>query len=171
MKTPPSIAVSACLLGEKVRYDGADKKMDSVLALASEFDLVALCPEVAIGLGIPRPTIGLFLINDQIHIRRHDDPGFDVTEQLHAYGQHQASQHYCGLILKARSPSCGIDDALILDAQGQPVGRGQGGFVKGLLSERSKLPMINEEQLGNAAMRQAFIKSVLAYAETLGKTP
>lgn len=171
MKTRPNIAVSACLLGEKVRYDGTHKKTDSVLALASDFNLVKLCPEVAIGLGIPRPTIGLFLINDEIHIRRHDDPDFDVTEQLHAYGQQQASQNYCGLILKARSPSCGIDDALILDTQGQPVGTSQGGFVKGLLSKQSKLPLINEEQLGNAAMRQAFIESVHAYAETLGKTP
>jgi len=170
MKARPNIAVSACLLGEKVRYDGEHKRADWVISLASDFELVALCPEVAIGLGIPRPTIGLFLVDGKIRIRRHDDSSVDVSEKLAEFGRLQASLGFSGFVLKARSPSCGIDDAVLLDAQGTMMGTTQGGFVKGLLSARPHIPLINEEQLRDKAMRQAFIESVHAYTETLGTT-
>lgn len=171
MKARPSIAVSACLLGEKVRYDGEHKLTDWVVSLASDFTLVTLCPEVAIGLGIPRPTIGLFMIDGQIRIHRHDDPAFDVSDKLGAFGRLQTEQEFCGYVLKARSPSCGIDDAALLDVQGNIMGTAPGGFVTGLLSELPGIPLINEEQLRDESMRQAFIESVHAYAEKLGNAP
>lgn len=171
MTARPSIAVSACLLGEKVRYDGEHKLTDWVVSLESDFRLIALCPEVAIGLGIPRPTIGLFLIDGKIRIRRHDDPSFDISGKLNQYGRLQAGQGFCGYVLKARSPSCAIDDAALLDERGNMLGTAQGGFVTGLVSELPAIPLINEEQLRDDSMRQAFIESVHAYARTLGNTP
>lgn len=171
MKARPSIAVSACLLGEKVRYDGEHKLTDWVVSLASDFRLVALCPEVAIGLGIPRPTMGLFLIDGKVRIRRHDDPAFDISEKLEGFGRLQADQGFCGYVLKVRSPSCGIDDAALLDAQGNMLGTAPGGFVTGLVSVLPGVPLINEEQLRDESMRQTFIESVYAYAETMGNAP
>jgi uncharacterized protein YbbK (DUF523 family) len=165
MKARPRLAVSACLLGEKVRYDGQDKRSPWVLSLASDFELVGICPETAIGLGIPRPTIGLYKVDGSIHIRRHDNPSVDVTRSLYEFGRHQASLGYSGFVLKARSPSCGIDDAELRDWRGNIIGRGQGGFVHGLLSTLGKVPVINEEQLQDEAQRQAFIASVLACAK------
>lgn len=165
MKTRPRIAVSACLLGEKVRYDGQDKYTPWVLSLAGEFELVGICPETAIGLGIPRPTIGLYEADGRIRIRRHDDPSFDVTQKLYDYGCRQAGEGFYGFVLKARSPSCGIDDAELRDRYGNIIGRGQGGFVRGLLPTLGGVPVINEEQLQDEARRLAFIASVQACAK------
>ncbi|MFV1960129.1 MAG: DUF523 domain-containing protein, partial [Planctomycetota bacterium] len=58
--TRPRIGISACLLGERVRHDGAHRRQgDLVAALASRVTWVAVCPEAAIGLGVPRPPIRL----------------------------------------------------------------------------------------------------------------
>jgi len=165
MKARPRLAVSACLLGDKVRYDGQDKRSPWVLSLAREFELVGICPETAIGLGIPRPTIGLYEVEGSIRIRQNDDPVADVTQSLYEYGCRQAREVYCGYVLKARSPSCGIDDAELRDWRGNIIGRGQGGFVHGLLSILGNVPVINEEQLQSEAERQAFIASVIACAK------
>ena len=54
------IAISACLLGREVRYNGGHKESRLCShTLAQHFDFVPLCPEVAIGLGIPREPIRL----------------------------------------------------------------------------------------------------------------
>jgi uncharacterized protein YbbK (DUF523 family) len=165
MKARPRVAVSACLLGDKVRYDGQHKRTPWVLSLASDFELVGICPETAIGLGIPRPTIGLYEVDGRISIRQHDDPTFDVTHALYDYGCRQARVGYCGFVLKARSPSCGIDDAELHDSQGHIIGRGQGGFVHGLQLELGNIPVINEEQLQDESRRLAFFASVRACAQ------
>jgi uncharacterized protein YbbK (DUF523 family) len=165
MKTRPRLAVSACLLGEKVRYDGEDKRTEWVLSLGTDFDLVGVCPETAIGLGVPRPTIGLYLVDGAERIRQNDDPSCDVTQDLYDYGSRQAAEGFSGFVLKARSPSCAIDDAELRDHRGLIIGRGQGGFVRGLLSVQSGIPVINEEQLHDATRRRAFIASVHAYAK------
>lgn len=171
MKARPTLAVSACLLGEKVRYDGQDKRTPWVLSLASDFELVGICPETAIGLGIPRPTIGLYEDNGRVRIRQHDDPTFDVTQALYDYGFRQAREGYCGFVLKARSPSCAIDDAELRDSGGHIIGRGQGGFVNGLLSKLGGVPVINEEQLHDESLRRAFIALVRACAQQRENLP
>ena len=59
-RLPIRIAVSGCLLGEEVRYDGGHRRSETVAgALGEAFELVSECPEVGIGLGVPRPKIRL----------------------------------------------------------------------------------------------------------------
>jgi uncharacterized protein YbbK (DUF523 family) len=126
--------------------------------------MVPLCPEVAIGLGVPRPTIGVYQTANGLRIHRNDDPDFDVTEDLVAYGRIQADQFLCGFILKSRSPSCGIEDTPIMDTHGKIVTQGAGGFVIGLRGTDPELPMISDEQLLDDNDRNHFLEQVLAYA-------
>ena len=74
----PRLGISACLMGERVRYDGGHKGLGPACALLGEqFELVPVCPEVAIGLGIPRPPLQLVETAGAVRVRGVDDPEFD----------------------------------------------------------------------------------------------
>ncbi len=100
-----SIGISSCLMGEEVRFDGGHK-LDNYITgtLADYFDFIPVCPEVAIGLPIPRPPIRLVRQDDGIHVVGVKDPSVDVTDKLHAYGRKIARQlsGISGFILKTR---------------------------------------------------------------------
>ncbi|MDX1335900.1 MAG: 2-thiouracil desulfurase family protein [Gammaproteobacteria bacterium] len=162
------IAVSACLAGEKVRYDGADRFTTAVAELESHFELIPICPEVGIGLGVPRQTIGLYHHEGTTRIRQHEQPYLDVTDDLVEFGLCQAGQFLAGLVVKARSPSCGINDAEIRNEAGDVIGSGEGGFIQGIRTASQGIPMINEEDIQQAEKRQAFIEAVQAYASLQG---
>jgi len=82
------VGISRCLLGEPVRYDGGHRYNGYINKILGKcFEFVAVCPEVVIGLGTPRPP--LLLVGDA-HAPRAvgvDDPGFDVTERLDEYAR------------------------------------------------------------------------------------
>ena len=99
------ILVSACLLGEPCRYDGASKPCSAVLALKERYDLIPICPEVMGGL--PTPRIPSEVMGE--HVIMHD--GRDVTENYRRGAEEAlriAVENGCTLaILKEKSPSCG----------------------------------------------------------------
>ena len=100
------ILVSACLLGEKCRYDGKDNAADYLKTLNEHFDLVPFCPEVVGGLPTPRPRSeikGSQVVNEH---------GKLVTREFER-GAYKALEvcSYLGItkaILKEDSPSCGV---------------------------------------------------------------
>ena len=49
------VAISHCLLGAPVRYDGGSKPVSEVMELAAKVEVVRVCPETAAGLPVPRP--------------------------------------------------------------------------------------------------------------------
>ncbi len=156
----PRIGVSACLLGETVRYDGGHKRSEAVLALEPEFELIPLCPEFTIGLGIPRPPLGLFATETGTRVRRLEDMRVDVTEDLREFGHMTAWKELDGYVLKARSPSCAPEDAPLLDADGETVGHSAGLFALAIREEDAEAPMISEEALADEEARQAFLEAV-----------
>jgi uncharacterized protein YbbK (DUF523 family) len=106
----PLLAVSACLVGCRCRYDGRTKRSAVVLALAQHFALVPFCPELEAGLGVPRPAMrfrtrpgGVRLLTDE---------NLDVTERMReASDRLVAAMLAAGIkaaICKERSPSCGV---------------------------------------------------------------
>jgi uncharacterized protein YbbK (DUF523 family) len=106
----PKIAISACLLGAEVRFNGGHKESRLCSqALSEHFDFVPLCPEVAIGLGIPRQPIRLIGNPQQPLAVGSVDSALDVTGPLHDYGVDMAAEHtdICGYIFMQKSPSCG----------------------------------------------------------------
>ena len=81
------IGISACLIGEKVRFDASNKPSHFCIKEFSEHvSYKSFCPEVAVGLPIPRPTIRQIKRDDVIHVSQKDGSG-DVTEALKAYGK------------------------------------------------------------------------------------
>ena len=100
-----NILISACLLGHPCRYDGRSKPCGKVMALAEEYNLIPICPEV-LG-GLPTPRVPSEIVGDRVLMR----DGRDVTENYRRGAERAleiAAENGCTVaILKSRSPSCG----------------------------------------------------------------
>ncbi len=151
------ILVSACLLGQKVRYDGSDKDQGSALLneLIAQDRVVTICPEVAGGLGVPRLAAeiqtgtGGDVLNEQARV--FDSAGQNVTAEFVSGAQQAlalAQQHNVrAAILKARSPSCG--NAQVYDGTfGKRLIDGSG--VTAALLERHGIKVFNEDEIAAA---------------------
>ncbi len=153
-------------MGEPVRYDGGDKFNPQLIArLRQHFTLVAICPEIAIGLGVPRPPIQL--VQDVAGVRACgvQDPLHDVTDLLASYGHDVAvsQPELCGYVLKVRSPSCGLESTPLFDINGHQIGTTNGVYTSAILNTLKALPMADEEQLRVDASFGEFVKKVTDY--------
>jgi len=164
------IGISACLLGEKVRYDGGHKLQNYITdTLGKFFSFNSFCPEMAIGLGAPRETIRLIQKEEGIRCVGTKTEALDVTEKLLYSAQEQASWHndLCGYILKKGSPSCGMERVKLYGLNqndpNQPQMKGVGLYAKVLQKNFPYLPIEEEGRLGDACLRENFIKRVYAY--------
>ncbi len=160
------IGVSSCLAGNRVRYDGKHK-MDYFLTgtLGQFVDLRAYCPEVAIGLGIPRPPIQLRGDVDHPRVKGIADPSLDVTEPLWDYGHHVATKEadLDAYIFKAGSPSCGISGVKLVGKNGHVERIGQGVFAASMGKALPNLPVAEESDLGDAIGLEKFVQRAVAY--------
>jgi len=137
------VAISSCLLGEEVRYDGGHKHNGYITGtLARYFEMIPFCPEVAIGLGVPRPPIRLMNKGGEVRVVGVDDPALDVTDGLVAYGQTVAGRlnDVSGYIFKRGSPSCGMERVRIYPEKGMPVDSGAGLYAQTLMRALPLLP-------------------------------
>jgi len=160
----PRIGVSACLLGERVRYDGEHKR-DAFICdtLNAVFELVPVCPEVAVGMGVPRPPVRLTGDPARPRAVGVDDSDLDVTAVLTAYGRRMALEldDIDGYIFKARSPSCGTTRVKVI-AEGRARGQGTGLYAREIMARQPLLP-VTEEESGDAMARDNFIERVFAH--------
>lgn len=163
-QTLPKIGVSACLLGHQVRYDGGHKRDAFIVGPLSKYlDYIPLCPETAIGLGIPRPTIRLMGEIERPRLVGSRDPTLDVTEKMERYARHQAGElaDLCGFILKKGSPSCGMERVKVFSSDGTRAERkGSGLFARILIQQQPLLPVEEEGRLNDALLRENFINRV-----------
>jgi uncharacterized protein YbgA (DUF1722 family)/uncharacterized protein YbbK (DUF523 family) len=163
----PLVAVSACLLGDPVRHDGGHKR-DRFLTdvLADYFRFQRICPEAAIGMGVPRPAIRLVGDPERPRALGRNDPGLDVTQRLEEYARNEADSlsHLSGFILKKDSPSCGMQRVKVYPERGGPASRsGQGIFARILMEQHPLLPVEEEGRLNDAVLRENFINRVYVY--------
>lgn len=159
------IAISSCLLGEKVRFDG-NHKHDHYISgtLGRIFQFVPYCPEVAIGLGIPREPIRLEgdpRAPRAVGVR---DKSMDVTIALEEYGRKVVnnSQEISGFIFKSRSPSCGMERVKVYQTHGLPH-QGSGIFAATVMQGLPLLPTEEEGRLGDPALRENFLERVFTF--------
>jgi len=147
------VGISACLLGERVRWDGGHKR-DAFLTdvLGKHVEWVAVCPEVELGLGVPRPPIDLVDADGGTRLVV-STSGEDLTERMQAYAAWRAkglaSLDLDGYVLKSKSPSCGQDRGL---------------FARALADAMPQLPMEEESRLARASVREHFAERLLAAA-------
>jgi uncharacterized protein YbbK (DUF523 family) len=174
----PRVGISRCLLGEDVRYDGSNKRSAVVLALGSEVEWVPVCPEVEVGMGVPREPIRLVAAPTGIPsggervLLLGVESGADWTERMRAWAATRvaelAGEHLSGFVLKARSPSCGPDAVLVVH-QTIPAmastSTGRGLFAEALAEALPDLPLIDEESLQDPHAREEFMRRVRAVAD------
>ena len=160
------IGISSCLLGQSVRYDGGHRHNETIVAtFGKDFDLVPFCPEMAIGLGVPRAPIRLVQDTHGTRACGIADPALDVTDRLAAYAEKVAAElcNVSGYIFKAGSPSCGMQDVPVFGAEGVPVAAGAGIYAATLMALLPGLPVEDEGRLTDPVIRENFIERVLVY--------
>lgn len=173
------VGVSACLLGQPVRYDGGDKYLHATAMLQAELTLIPICPEVGAGLAVPRPPVRL--VNTGGGMPRalgRDDATLDVTEALYKFARGALSdartQRLCGYIWKSKSPSCGMGSTPVIDAQGHAAGRSSGIQAAHFLRDLPWLSYCEETELAGVASIARFIlrcRLVFDLTEALGNSP
>jgi len=161
---PIRIGISSCLLGQKVRFDGGHKR-DRYLTdvLGQWLAWVPACPELEIGLGVPRPTIRL---EKGIPEPRLIEPkgGLDLTDKMRFYAEEKVKElrklELDGFILKKGSPSCGMERVRVYGKGGVPTRDGVGVFARVLMERCPNLPVEEEGRLNDSVLRERFIAHV-----------
>jgi len=162
----PLVGISSCLLGQQVRFDGGHKKDGWITGpLAAYFDYLPVCPEVGIGLGVPRPTIQLVGDPERPRAVGSKDRSLDVTEQLAAFGVAQTLRFegLSGYILKSKSPSCGMARVPVTSPKGMPAKVGVGIYARVLMERLPLLPVEEEGRLNDPVLRENFVTRVYVY--------
>ncbi len=159
----PRIVLSRCFC-EPVRYDGKKIYNPFIEKLKKYVDITTVCPEVDIGLGVPRNKI--FLIKKQdyrIYYR-----GKDITESIIDFSKSFISRigDIDGFLLKSKSPSCGVVGAKTYsnpDGTGF-LGRRQGVFARIIKKHFPYLPVEDELKLENLYLRYSFLTRIFLYS-------
>jgi uncharacterized protein YbgA (DUF1722 family)/uncharacterized protein YbbK (DUF523 family) len=165
----PQVAVSSCLLGNPVRYDGNHTRCNWLVDKLGRFvDFIPLCPEVAIGLGVPRNPVQLTGDPAEPRVRGVVEPELDVTDALRAQGRKVAGSldQVAGYVFKNRSPSCGLFRVKVRTPAGV-VRRGRGVYAAAILAACPQLPAEEEGRLNDAVLRENFVSRLYAYQRWL----
>ena len=162
-----SFGVSACLLGELVRYDGGHKRYPPVAdLLARHAKLVPVCPEAESGLGVPRPTIQLVQLAGEVRMIQ-GGRGIDCTEAFKKFSkiglERLLSARICGFIAKSSSPSCALDDVPVYTSTGGTSGVQAGLFTAALKGRQPALPIETEKSLEDPFTWNTFVTQSTTY--------
>jgi uncharacterized protein YbgA (DUF1722 family)/uncharacterized protein YbbK (DUF523 family) len=158
------LGISACLLGEQVRYDGGHK-WDRFLTdtLGKYVEFVPVCPEVECGLGIPREA--MHLVGDPhsprlVTVRS----GADHTARMLNWAQKRVveleQEELCGFVFKSDSPSSGMERVKVYGVSGTPVKKGVGLFARAFMEHFPLLPVEDEGRLHDPTLRENFIEAI-----------
>lgn len=162
-KKTPKVAISRCLVGDPVRYDGRSKYYPKLInQLESVFILIPICPEVEIGLTTPRPPIHIVEIESQLRVVVIEALHRDLTDSLRELAIEKRPADIDGFILKARSPSCGLKTTPHLLENGRVV-YDAGIYAAALRKANPELPMIEAEELESPQSLEKFIHEVMQY--------
>lgn len=170
------IGVSACLLGQPVRFDGSHKHDRYLTDTLGEYlEFVPVCPEVEAGFPIPRETFRL--VGDP------ENPRFmttrtqvDHTERMAVWAEKRVreleKENLCGFIFKSDSPSSGLERVKIYNAKGMAEKKGVGMFARAFTWHFPLLPVEEEGRLNDAKIRETFIEQIFTlkrWRETLSE--
>lgn len=163
------LGVSSCLLGNFCRYDGAHSKDDFVVNILQKyFDFVPYCPEKMV-FGTPRESIRLVEIDEQIKVITNSSKK-DVSKELEDISIYCSEQikndDLCGIILKSKSPTCGIERVKVYqDKSSINEKKGVGLFAHEIKKRYPYLPMEEEGRLQDPWLRENFLMQIFAYEE------
>ena len=166
-KTEIKIGVSMCLLGENVRYDGGHKHDRYITDILGQFfKFVPVCPEVEVGMGVPREPVHLEGTASNTRMVG-NKTAEDWTARMVAFREKRLKQlakyKLSGYILKKDSPSCGMERVKLYNEKSQAERKGRGLWGGALQDIYPLLPAEEEGRLNDAALRENFIVRVFAY--------
>ena len=166
------LGVSSCLLGEPVRFDGGHKHDRFLTDVLSRYvEWVPVCPEVEIGLGVPRDTLRL-VGTPQTPRLVQEKTGEDLTARMRRHSHERvralAELELDGYVLKRASPTCGLFRVRVYRDNGVPAADGRGFFADALITALPALPVEEEGRLQDPAIRENFIERVFVAARWRG---
>ena len=155
----PKIVISKCLGFAYCRYNGLTINSDVVSALKNYVEFLPVCPEVEIGLGIPRDPIRIVSDDEGLKLMQ-PSINLDVTEKMNKFAESHLNslKEIDGFILKHRSPSCGISDVKVFPGLDKvsPIKKKSGFFGAMVLELYSNIPIEDEGRLTNFRIREHF---------------
>jgi uncharacterized protein YbbK (DUF523 family) len=157
---PLRLGVSACLLGEAVRFDGGHKRDFFLVKTLGRFvEWVSVCPELESGLGVPRESMRLVQMHREIRLVTGKTAN-DHTDTVGRYTvrrlEELAEQDLCGFVLKKDSPTCGLERVRVYTGSGVPTRDGRGLFAAALVARFPTLPVEEEGRLVDPRLRGNF---------------
>jgi len=162
--TRPRLGISACLLGQPVRYDGGHKWDRFLTDTVGRFvEWVPVCPEAECGLPVPRESMHLEgdpenprLISSRTRV--------DHTDRMLAWARKRLAElerdDLCGFIFKANSPSCGVSRVRVCDVDGRERKVGCGLFARAFMDRFLLVPVEDDGRLHDVQVRENFIENV-----------
>ncbi|OAN11546.1 hypothetical protein A3K86_21710 [Photobacterium jeanii] len=173
------VGVSACVMGQKVRFDGGHKRNLFVEEqLVEYFDFQPICPEVGIGLPVPRPTIRLLQRSDgEERLVATKDITKDYTDEMIIFSDKKISglDNLCGYVVCAKSPTCGMERVKLYIENGNTVPGGSAGvYTRRLMETMPWLPVEEDGRLQDPFLRENFVFRVFTlndFYQTMGGEP
>lgn len=167
LATTINVGLSACLAGQEVRFNGGHTRSKLCMEqLQNYFNFKTYCPELAAGLGVPRPAMRLQGDPESPRLICSDNPQTDLTDQF-IKGVSPALPGFSeldGYILMKNSPSCGMERVKVYNHNGQPqMQRTEGLFTGMLRAHYPQLPIEEEGRLNDDHLRENFILRVYAH--------
>jgi uncharacterized protein YbgA (DUF1722 family)/uncharacterized protein YbbK (DUF523 family) len=163
----PRVGISACLLGHQVRFDGGHKREQFLTEVLGRFvDWIPVCPEVEVGMGVPRETVRLVgtPANSQMIAEKSAKNWTAAMARFAAKRVRElAGYDLSGYVVKKDSPSCGMERVKVFTSRNTPVRQGRGLFAAALFQHLPLLPVEEEGRLNDLALRENFIERVFAY--------
>ena len=161
----PKIVVSECLYGTKCRYDSQGYNDKVIQSLKDYVDIQTVCPELAIGLSIPREPIRIEMNKENEEYRLIDyNSKNDYTNQMTEFSEEfiNGLDDIDGFILKSRSPTCGLKDAKVYYRGNKCSIRSNenGFFSQKIIDKYDYLPIENEGRLKNYNIRDNFFTRI-----------
>lgn len=169
MEDKPRVGVSACIIGELVRYTGTHAQDEMLMRdLAPHVDLIPMCPEVEAGLGAPRESLHLEGAPAAPRLVARGS-GLDQTPRLRAWSRARARAiddlRLDGFVLKKGSPSCGMERVRVYrKPDTRPTYDGIGVFARELMARFPTLAVEEEGRLHDAGLREHFVTRIFASA-------
>ncbi len=163
----PLVGISACLLGQRVRYDGGHKLQSKILKyFHHKVRWVAICPETECGMDTPREPMHLQDDGDNPSLVA-CDTGRDLTwvfkKWLCAKLKDHSLENLSGMLLKSKSPSCAIHDVPVYTDvnEGTVLVRGAGLFARAFMKEYQHVPVVDETELDTVEAMDEFYGRIL----------
>ncbi|MGD1504209.1 YbgA family protein [Vibrio harveyi] len=178
MESSIKVGISSCVLGERVRFDSGHKISNFVTKeLDGYFSFLPVCPEVGVGMSVPRPTIRLVSNEERIALVETKNPENDHTDNMLAYSENKVNElegeELCGYIVCAKSPTCGMERVKVY-SKNSAAKEGIGLYTRTLMEKMPWLPVEEDGRLNDPVLKENFITRVYClndFYESMGGEP